>query len=342
MPVRQHGAKAGSTTMARIMRRRNLCDATVVITGASSGIGEATAEAFAQAGSRVVLAARDPNALEAVAEKCRSLGGAAHVVPTDVTDAQAVRALAAEARSLRGRIDVWLSNVGVGAVGRFHETPMSAHEQVIRANLVGHMNDAHAVLPIFLEQGYGTFINMISLGGFVATPFAAAYSASKFGLRGFSEALRAELAGHSGIHVCDVYPTFVDTPAIRHSANYIGRALSAPPPVYDPRRVAAAVVSLANHPRPKVIVGAPTHLVRFAHLVAPDATARLMARLMEAYFRWAPAARATDGNLFSPPAEAGGIEGNLRSRGQRSLALVAGVTAALVLAARLSPRRSRR
>ena len=121
---------------------------------------------------------------------------------------------------------------GVDAVGGFVETPIASHERVILANLVGHMNDAHAVLPVFLQQGRGVFINVISLGAFAPTPFAAAYGASKYGLRSFSEALRAELAGHPGIQICDVYPAFIDTPGISHGANYIGRALTAPPPLY--------------------------------------------------------------------------------------------------------------
>jgi short-subunit dehydrogenase len=79
------------------------------------------------------------------------------------------------------------------------------------------MNEAHAVLPIFLAQDRGTWVNMISVGGFLATPYAAAYSASKFGLRGFSEALRGDLSKKPHIHVCDVYPTFVDTPGIDHA-----------------------------------------------------------------------------------------------------------------------------
>src|SRR5690606_22888395 len=114
-------------------------------------------------------------------------------VIADVGDATSVKALAEKALAF-GRIDFWISNAGVGAVGRFEETPIEAHEQIIRTNLLGHINDAHAVLPIFLRQQCGVFINMISLGGFAAAPFATAYSASKFGLRGFSEALRGELA----------------------------------------------------------------------------------------------------------------------------------------------------
>ncbi len=197
---------------------------------------------------------------------------------------------------------MWVSNVGVGAVGKFQETPASAHEQVIRSNLISHIHEAHVAVPVFLRQGQGIFINMISLGGFAATPFAAAYSASKFGLRGFSEALRAVLAPHRNIHLCDVYPTFVDAPGLSHGANYIGRRLTAPPPVADPRHVAAVIVRLAQHPRPTTMVGSVAHLARFTHLLAPNLQARLTAWLMRLYFRRADQVPVSDGNLFERPA----------------------------------------
>jgi NAD(P)-dependent dehydrogenase (short-subunit alcohol dehydrogenase family) len=132
-----------------------------------------------------------------------------------------------KAEALGGAIEVWVSNAGVGAVGRFHERPIAAHEQVIRTNLIGHMNDAHAVMPVFIKQRRGVFINTISLGAFTSTPF--------------SEALRAEMADHPGIHICDVYPAFIDTPGISHAANYVGRQLTAPPLVCSPRSVQAVV-----------------------------------------------------------------------------------------------------
>ena len=309
----------------------------VVITGASSGIGQATAEAFARQGARLVIAARDADALERVASRCRQLGAEAVAVPSDVTRADEVAALARRAVEFAGGVDVWVNNVGVGAVGAFHEVPLEAHEQIIRANLIGHMNDAHAAIPIFLRQGHGIFVNMISLGGFAAAPFAAAYSASKFGLRGFAEALRGELAPHPHIHVCDVYPAFVDAPGIAHGANYTGRELSAPPPLLDPRRVARVIVGLARRPRPTTMVGMPTALVRLGHAISPELTTRLMARVLRSYLAEAPPAPHTSGNLVAPPADPGGIDGGFRSPVQRqgtaaalaALAIAGGLALAL-------------
>jgi len=262
----------------------------VVITGASSGIGHATALAFAQRGARVVLAARDADTLEPVAEACRAAGAAsALVVPTDVTDAEAVGTLAQTALTQHGHIDIWINGVGVGAVGLFDETPLAAHRRVIESNLIGHMHGAHAALRHFKKRGRGTLINMISVGGWIPAPYAAAYTASKFGLRGLSEALRAEVSDLPQVHVCDVAPTVVDSPGLLHGANYT---------MVDPRRVARAVVALSSRPRAITWVGASAGPGRLAHAIAPQWVGAAMQRTM----RWAlgraqPVAR-TDGNLF--------------------------------------------
>lgn len=301
----------------------------VVITGASSGIGQATAELFAQRKAHLVLAARNLEALEAVATRCRSAGGTATVVQTDVTDSGDTRALAESATSAMGGVDVWVSNVGVGAIGGYLDTPMDAHEHVVRSNLIGHMNDAHAILPVMLRQGRGTFVNMISLGGFAAAPYAVAYSASKFGLRGFSEALRAELVDHPDVHVCDVYPGFVDTAGLLHGANFVGRRISSPPPVLDPWRVAAAIVRLADRPKPTTIVGSTARLTRLVHAISPALTGRAMNRFLSAYFDRAERVPMSHGNVFEPSLDAPVVEGGLRSPRKRA---AAGIVAASVVA----------
>ncbi|OLP59107.1 short-chain dehydrogenase [Xaviernesmea oryzae] len=309
---------------------RSLKDAVVVIVGASSGIGEATAEEFAAEGARLVLAARNGPALEAIAERCRRKGVRVLVVPTDVTEPRQITALAGTAHSF-GRIDVWVSNVGVGAVGRFQDVPFEAHEKIIRANLLSHMQEAHAVLPVFLEQGHGTFINMISLGGFAATPFAAAYAASKFGLRGFAQSLRAELSAHRDIHICDIYPAFVDTPGLKHGANYVGRAIKPPPPVIDARRVARAIVHAARSPRATTTVGAVTNATRLIVAIAPNLAASMLAKGMERAFRRAERVDRSEGNLHRASLEPGGIDGGFRQPGlmrSPSGAVLAGVAVA--------------
>ncbi|WP_145142657.1 SDR family oxidoreductase [Roseomonas gilardii] len=293
---------------------RDLKGAVVVITGASSGIGRAAAQAFAAEGANLVLAARRESVLDEAVAECGRLsrphGARAIAVPADVTDAGAVRRLAEAAVREFGHVDVWINNAGVGAVGGFAEVPADAHDQVVRTNLLGHMHGAHAILPHFQARRRGVLINTSSLGAWVPTPYAASYSASKFGLRGFSEALRGELSRWPGIHVCDVFPSFVDTPGLRHGGNYVGRELSAPPPVHSPFDVAEAMVSLARNPRPSATVGKEVHLLRLVHALVPGLLRRSMARLMERRFRRARPVPVSDGNLFAAPTRSGGIHGS--------------------------------
>ena len=290
------------------MKRTNL---RVVITGASSGIGAATAVAFAEQGAQLVLGARGQAGLEDIAARCRAAGGTAHVVPVDVTDADTVAAFARQAHAILGGIDLWFSDVGIGVVGKYADVPIGDHRRVIEANLLGHLYDAHAVLPVFLQQGHGIWVNMISIGGYIAAPYSAAYAASKFGLRGFAEALRGELHDHPRIHVCDVYPTFVDTPAVYHAGNYTGARLTYPPGALSPEKVARAIVKLASHPRPTTVLGMPSLLLKLSPLAAP-LTSLFMSRFMERWSRRAERVPDTTGTMFAPPADAHGIDGGQR------------------------------
>lgn len=279
----------------------------IVVTGASSGIGAATAIAFARQGSHLVLGARGVAGLEAVAERCREEGGTADIRVVDVTDAAAVAAFAASAKEILGEIDLWFSDVGIGVVGKYQDVPVADHRQVIETNLIGHMNDAHAAIPIFLAQDHGIWVNMISVGGFLASPYAAAYAASKFGLRGFSEALRGELSKHPRIHVCDVYPTFVDTPGVDHGGNYTGAKLSYPPGALAPEKVAKAVVRLARRPRNTTAIGMPAIAMKITQFAAPNLSAAIMNGFMDVWAKRADRDSDTSGTIYAPPEKSSGI-----------------------------------
>jgi short-subunit dehydrogenase len=277
-----------------------LKDKTIVITGASSGAGKAISLEFALKQSTLVLAARNIEALNEVAEECRSLGAKVKTVVTDVTDAGALIQLADEANDFGGKIDVWINNAGLLAAGLFEETPMAVHQQIIETNLLGYLNGAHAVLPYFKKQNQGILINNISVGGFLPVPFGVGYSASKFGLRGFSAALKAELSDWPDIHICDAFPAFLDTPGIQHAANYTGKYLRPAPPVYDPRRVAMAIVRLAEKPRGELMIGSLSTLLRVSYSLFPGLTSGIAAKVIRNYLKQADAMPKSDGNIFGP------------------------------------------
>lgn len=318
-----------SPTPHRPSAQRRLQGQLVVITGASSGIGRATAKAFACQGARLVLAARDEQALFEVLDECTECGTDALVVVTDVTRSEQVEALAVRAAEFgHGRIDIWINNAGVGAVGSFDQTPLPAHEQVIQTDLLGYLRGAHAALPYFKAQGRGILINTLSVGSWVAQPYAAAYSVSKFGLRGLTEALRGELTEYPDIHVCDIYPAVMDTPGFRDGGNYTGHALKPPGPVYDPALVAKAMVACAVSPRAHTTVGSAARLAHLASHLVPR-LAQFTGWLTRLGIERSPKAAVSDGNLFQPPVGTRGVQGGWRTAGHPAPALL--VTAAVLI-----------
>ena len=281
--------------------RRTLNEKTIVICGASSGIGRATALEFAKQGCNIVLAARRETVLEQLAVECIFAGATeAIAIGADVTIPEDLLVVADAALQLTGAIDVWINNAGIGAVGEFDEIPIEVHEQVIKTSLMGHLNGAHAILPIFKEQEYGTLINTISVGGWVPEPYAVSYSAAKYGLRGFSDALRCELGKYKDIYVCDVYPAYIDTPGFQHGGNYIGKKLKPIPPVFPAQHVAKAMVKLAKYPKESVYVGATAKPYKAMHMAAPQATRALVTGIVENYFDRAKPAPISSGAIFEP------------------------------------------
>lgn len=288
----------------------SLKNSTVVIMGASSGIGHGTALAFAKEGANLVLASRNEDTLKEVARECHKLGAQTLIVETDVTDAAQVEELAEKAyNAFNRRIDVWVNDTGVGAIGNYEVVPMKSHAQVITVNLIGYMNGIHAVLPYFKKQRRGTIINMNSVGAYMATPYAASYTASKFGLRGFTEAVRAELREWTDIHICDVFPSFVNSPGMKHGANYTGVEVIPPRPMVSARKVADEIVELAKYPKSKQLVGITARFAKILGFIAPAYSANSLAKSLEYKFENGKHTSDTDGNLFVPtPSSSNDIE----------------------------------
>lgn len=320
------------------MKNTDLKGKTIVITGASSGAGRAAALEFAQHQPNLVLAARNEVALLEVKAECEILGAPVLVVVTDTSDAHAMINLANAANNWQGRIDAWINNAGVLAAGAFDNTPMALHEQVIKTNLLGYMNGAHAVLPFFKQQQKGILINNISIGGFLPVPYGAGYTASKFGLRGWSEALKGELTAWPEIHVCDLFPAFLDTPGIHHAANHTGKVLKPAPPVYDPRRVAEAMVFIAQNPQSDIYVGSASLLLKVSHTLFPELTTKLTGFVMRRYLNHAAPIGLSDGNVFTTVNYAMSIHGGFGLAGKPKAhrkyivaALITGLAAGLYL-----------
>ena len=284
------------------MKKSNpsLSGKTVVITGASSGVGRATALAFAKKGAHLVLAARGEEALQSVAQACEELGAPVRVIQTDVSVAEEVQRLAEQATQINGRIDVWVNNAGVLALGPLEETPAEVIDGVIKTNLLGYLHGAHAVLPIFKKQKKGILINNISIGGWVAAPYGAAYTASKFGLRGLTEALQGEVSNFPHIHICALYPGFQATPGIKHAANYMGVAVSTPPPAFDPNKLARSIVRIAEEPQNAAYTDWSAVVARAAYGLFPALTRNLMGSMMRFVRKEAKEIPTGSGNVLHP------------------------------------------
>ncbi|WP_242545296.1 SDR family NAD(P)-dependent oxidoreductase [Amycolatopsis sp. MtRt-6] len=173
---------------------RPVSDQVVVLMGASSGIGRATALAFAARGARVVCAGRTERALGTLVDEITNTGGTALAMPTDIADPAAVRALVQAAETEFGRIDTWVNLAGVSVFGRVEDITDEEFDRVLRVNFLGHVHGVRAVLPALRRAGGGSVIGVASVEGVRAVPLHAPYTASKFALRGFYDCLRIELA----------------------------------------------------------------------------------------------------------------------------------------------------
>ncbi|BBH70781.1 short-chain dehydrogenase [Actinoplanes sp. OR16] len=283
----------------------------VLITGASSGIGRATAMAYAAKGARLVLASRSGKALGEVEQECVARGAAVLVVPTDITDPAAVEELARAAVRRFGRIDVWVEAAAVGIAGPLGSESVEELRRLVDTNIFGATLCARAALTTFRAQDHGTLVIVGSLLSLFPNPAIPLYSMSKFAVRGLALNLQQAVAGHRRIRVALVLPGAVDTPFFQRSANHAGRRLRAIPPAYAPERLAAGILAAARHPRRQVTVGVISHLMLAAHRLAPRTAEALVGRWGAATVIGPEPAAPSSGSLFDPP-DSGTVHGGHR------------------------------
>jgi len=249
----------------------------VVITGASAGIGRATAERLARKGAAVVITARRAELLVEVADGITSRGGRALAIPADVTDAAAMESVVSRTVAEFGRIDVMVCNAGIGFHGRLADTPAAASEKLVRINLLGTIHAARAAAVEFQRQGSGHVIAVSSIVGVRGVPGGSVYSSTKAAQKAFIESLRSEWFG-TGLHASVVFPISTRTEFRDAMTRDFGHAVTGVGPRQDPDIVAAAIERCIDSPRAEVYPYRLGWWLAFANTLAPSIVDRLMQR----------------------------------------------------------------
>ncbi|MCF3101910.1 SDR family oxidoreductase [Streptomyces roseoverticillatus] len=253
---------------------------TVVITGASAGIGRATARMFARKGARVALLARGEAGLEAAAADVTRLGGKALVLPADVADPAQVEAAASAAEEAFGPIDVWVNAAFTSVFAPFTRITPEEYERVTAVTYLGCVHGTRAALRRMLPRDAGTVVQVGSALGYRSVPLQSAYCGAKHAVNGFTSAVRTELlARHSRVRVTVVQMPAVNTPQFSWVLSRLPNHPQPVPPIYQPEVAARAVVHAARHPRRKqYYVGASTLATILADKAAPALLDRYLAR----------------------------------------------------------------
>ncbi|WP_111413489.1 SDR family oxidoreductase [Billgrantia lactosivorans] len=263
---------------------KRLEEQTLVITGATSGIGLATTRLAAERGARLVVVARDESALEALVEELDQRGAAAVAVAADVGDPKQVRDIAQTAIHQFGGFDTWINNAGVSLFGYLTDQPLEDQRRLFDTDFWGVVHgslEAARHLAVRAEPHGGAIINLGSVVSDRAIPLQGMYSAAKHAVKGFTDALRMELEELGApISLTLVKPGSIATPFPHHAGNHLAVEPTLPPPLYEPSVVAEAILHCAEHPRRDMRVGGASKGIAMLGQLAPRLADRIMRRSM--------------------------------------------------------------
>jgi short-subunit dehydrogenase len=288
---------------------KSLDQQVIVITGASSGIGLATAIAAAAQGAKVVLAARSEQILQDVVADIATSGGTASYVVADVSDRQQVENIAREAIAAHGRIDTWVNDAGLSIYGRLHEVSEEDSRRLFDINFWGIVNGSLVALPHLLASN-GALINLGSEVSDAVVPLQGMYSATKHAVKGFTDALRVEIqeVDKAKVSITLIQPTAVNTPFPQNAKNYLANEPKLPDPKIDPQKVASAILDAATTPTHDIKVGAMSKINSAMEKFLPTLAEKFSGKQADKQHYDEPP-RQPDGALYRPSAS-GRIHGS--------------------------------
>src|SRR4051812_40304549 len=295
------------------IKLKPLNEQVMVITGASSGIGLATAEAAAEAGVKLVLAARSDETLSGIVERFSTGGVDVIHVTADVADTGAVEQIADAAIARFGRIDTWVNNAGVSIYGRLSEIPEDDARRLFDVDFWGVVKGSLVALP-YLRASGGALINVGSEVSDAVVPLQGFYSAAKHAVKGFTDALRVEVQelDKAPVAITLIQPTAVDTPFPQHARNYMDKEPKLPTPQIQPEKVAAAILEAATSETREMKVGAMSTINSAIAKMSPGLAKKLQAK-QAGRQQYDEPPRDPDGTLYKP-----GQSGHTRGSGPAS------------------------
>ncbi len=252
------------------VKLKKLNEQVMVLTGATSGIGLVTARQAAEGGAKLVLAARDADALDTLAHEMRQRGVDAITVAADVGNPADVERIGQAAIERFGRIDTWVNNAGIGVYGSQEQTSLEDMHRVMQTNFWGVVHGSLTAVKLMKPRGGGAIINVGSEASDRSVPLMGTYAASKHAVKAFTESLRMELEKDKApISLTLVKPAAIDTPFTAHAKNYMEHEPDLPPPIYAPELVARTILHAAGTPERDLFVGGRAKLMSVMGAVLP-------------------------------------------------------------------------